>query len=151
MRRTVAIPVALLGLLAIVLVIEILTLTASLRLVDHADLVITNARQAMRNMVDMESSARGFELTGDERFLQTFKSAESQAPSSVDALTQLTADNPAQQARVREIRQLDEEWLRWAEHEIAEPSEQKADGGRVNSRRCPDGANTKPGKGDCRR
>jgi PAS domain S-box-containing protein len=119
LRRTVAVPVALLGLLAIVLVIEILTLTASLRLVDHTDLVITNARQALRYMVDMESSARGFELTGDERFLHTFKSAESQAPSSVDALAQLTGDNPAQQARVRDIRQLDENWVRWAEREIA--------------------------------
>ncbi len=119
MRRTVAIPVALLGLLAIVLVIEILTLTSSLHLVDHTDQVITNARQALRYMIDMESSARGFELTGDERFLQTFKSAESQAPSSVDALAQLTSDNPAQQERVRAIRQLDENWVRGAEHEIA--------------------------------
>jgi PAS domain S-box-containing protein len=119
LRRTVAIPVALLGLLAIVLVIEILTLTSSLRLVDHTDQVITNARQALRYMIDMESSARGFELTGDERFLNTFQSAESQVPSSVDALTQLTGDNPAQQARVRDIRQLDENWVRWAEREIA--------------------------------
>ena len=70
-------------------------------------------------MIDMESSARGFELTGDERFLKTFQSAESQLPASVDALTQLTSDNPAQQARVRDIRQLDENWVRWAEREIA--------------------------------
>jgi PAS domain S-box-containing protein len=117
LRRTVAIPVALLGLLAIVLVIEILTLTSSLRLVDHTDQVITNARLALRYMIDMESSARGFELTGDERFLKTFQSAESQVPSSVDALTQLTSDNPSQQ--VRDIRQLDENWVRWAEREIA--------------------------------
>ncbi len=50
LRRTVAIPVALLVLLAIVLVVEILSLTGSLRLVDHTDQVITNARQAMRYM-----------------------------------------------------------------------------------------------------
>jgi PAS domain S-box-containing protein len=119
LRRTVAIPVALLGLLAIILAVEIHTLTGSLSQVDHTDQVITNARQALRYMVDMESSARGFELTGDERFLKTFQSAESQVPSSVDALTQLTGDNPAQQARVRELRQLDQNWTRWAEHEIA--------------------------------
>jgi PAS domain S-box-containing protein len=119
LRRTVAIPVALLGLLAIVLVVEILTLTGSLRQVDHTDQVITNARLALRYMIDMESSARGFELTGDERFLKTFQSAESQVPSSVDALTQLTSDNPSQQVRIRDIRQLDENWVRWAEREIA--------------------------------
>jgi PAS domain S-box-containing protein len=119
LRRTVAIPVALLGLLAIILVIEILTLTSSLHLVDHTDQVIANARQAMRYMVDMESSARGFELTGDPKFLQPFHSAESQLPASVDALAQLTTDNPAQQSRIRDIRTLDENWIRWADGEIS--------------------------------
>ncbi|HEY4899582.1 MAG TPA: CHASE3 domain-containing protein [Terriglobales bacterium] len=119
LRRAIAIPVALLILLAVVLVIEILTLTGSLRLVDHADLVITNARQAMRYMVDMESSARGFELTGDERFLELFRSSEVQLPASIDALAQLTSDNPLQQSRVHDIRNLDQHWISWAEHEIA--------------------------------
>ena len=119
LRRTVAVPVALLILLAGVLGVEILTLNQSLHQVDHTDQVITNARQTLRYMVDMESSARGFELTGDERFLKTFQNAESQVPSSIDALTQLTGDNPTQQARIREIRTLDENWVRWAEHEIA--------------------------------
>ncbi len=41
LRRTVAIPVALLVLLAGVLVVEILTLTDSLRRVAHTDQVIT--------------------------------------------------------------------------------------------------------------
>ncbi len=119
LRRTVAIPVALLVLLAGVLVIEILTLTGSLHRVDHTDQVITNARQAMRYMVDMESSARGFELTGDERFRKTFQTAEVQLPASIAALTKLTGDNPTQQARIRDIRRLDENWVRWAEREIA--------------------------------
>ena len=41
LRRAIAIPVALLVLLAIVLVVEILTLTESLHLVDHTDQVIS--------------------------------------------------------------------------------------------------------------
>ncbi len=119
LRRTIAIPVALLVLLAIVLVVEILSLTGSLRQVDHTDHVITNARQAMRYMSDMESSARGFELTGDARFLQPFQSAKAQLPASIDALAQLTGDNPLQQARIGDIRSLDDRWIQWAEHEIA--------------------------------
>src|SRR5450631_4482247 len=119
LRRAIAIPVALLVLLAFVLVVEILTLTGSLRLVEHTDQVITNARQAMRYMIDMESSARGFELTGDAKFLEPFQNAKSQLPSSIAALTQLTGDNSLQQARVRDIRNLDEHWIHWAELEIA--------------------------------
>src|SRR5664279_4671753 len=99
LRRAVAIPVALLGVLAIILAVEILTLMQSLRMVDHTDHVITNARQAMRYMVDMESSARGFELTGDKKFLETFRNAESQLPGSIDALAKLTNDNALQQSR----------------------------------------------------
>ena len=90
LRRTVAIPVALLGVLAIVLAVEILTLTQSLRMVDHTDQVIANARQAMRYMVDMESSTRGFELTGDEKFLEIFHNAESRLPASIETLARLT-------------------------------------------------------------
>ena len=119
LRRTVAIPVALLGVLAVILSVEILTLMQSVRMVDHTDHVISNARQAMRYMADMESSARGFELTGDEKFLDTFRKAESQLPASIDALANLTNDNPLQQSRVRDIRRLDENWIHWAEHEIA--------------------------------
>jgi PAS domain S-box-containing protein len=119
LRRTVAIPVALLGVLAIILAFEILTLMQSLRLVDHTDHVIANARQAMRYMADMESSARGFELTGDEKFLNIFRNAESQLPASIDALAKLTNDNALQKARVDDIRELDENWTHWAEHEIA--------------------------------
>src|SRR5271169_6278642 len=119
LRRAVAIPVALLILLAGVLGVEIATLNRSLNQVDHTDQVITNARLALRYMVDMESSARGFELTGDDRFLKTFQSAELQVPSSIEALSELTSDNPAQQARIRDIRTLDENWVRWAEREIA--------------------------------
>src|SRR5271157_4800629 len=117
LRRTIAIPVALLVLLAAVLGVEIVSLNGSLHLVDHADLVITNARQAMRYMTDMESSARGFELTGDQRFLAPFRNAEAQLPASIDALTKLTSDSPLQQSRVRDIRRLDENWIQWAERE----------------------------------
>ena len=119
LRRAVAVPVALLALLAIILGIEILSLTSTLRRVEHTDEVMTDARQAMRNMIDMESSARGFELTGDERFLEPFQNAKSQLPVNIDALAQLTRDNPSQQARIRDIRSLDENWIRWAEREIA--------------------------------
>ena len=119
LRRTVTIPVALLGVLAIILAIEILTQMKSLRLVDHTDHVIASARQAMGYMSDMESSARGFELTGDGKFLQVFRHARWQLPASIDALANLTKDNALQGSRVREISDLDENWIRWAEQEIA--------------------------------
>src|SRR5499427_1519335 len=72
LRRTVAIPVALLVLLAVVLVVEILSLTSALRWVDHAEEVIADSRELMRNMIDMETAIRGYYLTGNRSFLEPF-------------------------------------------------------------------------------
>jgi len=58
LRRTVAIPVALLVLLAVVLVVEILSLTSALRWVDHAEEVVADSRELMRNMTNMETAIR---------------------------------------------------------------------------------------------
>ena len=77
LRRTVAIPVALLGLLAVVLVVEILSLSSALRWVDHAEEVIADSRELMRNMTDMETGIRGYSLTGDRAFLDPVVASKS--------------------------------------------------------------------------
>ena len=94
-------------------------MTSNLAWVDHSDHVIDNSRQAMRLMVEMESSVRGYELTRDPKFLDSFQDAKAQLPSQIDRLQQLTADNQLQQNRLKEIANLDNEWIDWAEQEIA--------------------------------
>ncbi len=74
LRRTVLIPVVLLGLLAVTLVVEIVSLTASLHWVDQTDQIIASARQLMGNMLDMEGSLRGYYATGDKAFLDSYDS-----------------------------------------------------------------------------
>ena len=125
LRRTVAIPIVLLVLLAATLIVEVLSLTNSLRWVDHSDRVMSNARQSMRYMVDMESSVRGFELTGDRSFLETFDQASQQLPASIDQLVQLTSDNALQQSRLKDIRDLDKSWIEWARQEIAQHADKR--------------------------
>jgi PAS domain S-box-containing protein len=119
LRRTIAVPLVLLGLLAIALVVEVVSLVSSLRSVDHSDQVMDNSRQAMRRMVEMESSLRGYELTHDKAFLNSFEQAKSGLPNSIDSLVQLTADNKLQQDRLKDIRDLDNGWVQWAEQQIA--------------------------------
>jgi PAS domain S-box-containing protein len=125
LRRAVAIPVVLLVLLAGTLILEVLSLTSSLRSVDHSDRVMANARQSMRYMVDMESSVRGFELTGDRSFLETFEQSKKQLPESINQLVQLTSDNAGQQSRLKNLRDLDNEWIEWASDEIAKHADKK--------------------------
>jgi PAS domain S-box-containing protein len=119
LRRTVALPVLLLVMLAAVLASEILLLGASLRWVDHSDQVIATARQLMRNMVEMDTAERGYSLTKEPSFLETYNEAESRVPEQIQILEKLTADNPAQQQRLRVIRDLDLRWIDWADKRLA--------------------------------
>ncbi|HEX8893416.1 MAG TPA: CHASE3 domain-containing protein, partial [Terriglobales bacterium] len=68
---------ALLVLLAVLLTVEILSLTSALRWVDHAEEVIANSRQLMRYMIEMETGLRGYYLTGNRRFLDPFVASRS--------------------------------------------------------------------------
>ncbi|MGC2111926.1 MAG: CHASE3 domain-containing protein, partial [Candidatus Korobacteraceae bacterium] len=120
LRRMVALPVFLLVLLAIVLASEILLLNASLRWVDHSDQVIANARQLMRNIVEMETGLRGYYLTGDQSFLAPYDDSRSKVAEQLDSLRQATIDNPAQQERLRQVQNLDLRWIRWADQQLVQ-------------------------------
>ncbi|MDR3747624.1 MAG: CHASE3 domain-containing protein [Acidobacteriota bacterium] len=124
LRRTVLIPVVLLVLLAVTLVVEILSLTASLRWVDHTDQVIANSRQLMRYMLDMETGLRGYHLTGDAVFLDSYNSGKPRVAEQLALLKYLIRDNPEQQARLREIGDLDGHWTSYAERMLLQPKGQ---------------------------
>jgi PAS domain S-box-containing protein len=121
LRRTVLIPVVLLVLLAVTLVVEILTLTRSLKWVDHAEQVISNSRQLMRYMVDMETGIRGYHLTGDKSFLEPYEVAKPRVPEQLALLLKLTADTPDQQRRLKEIQEVDLRWIDYAERLLLLP------------------------------
>ena len=122
LRRTVAVPVALLVLLAFVLVVEILSLNSALRWVDHAEEVIADSRELMRYMIDMETGIRGYFLTGDRSFLEPFIAAKPGVVQELGLLQRLTADEPDEQRRLAEVRQLDLRWMDYADHLLQQPA-----------------------------
>jgi len=56
-----------------------------------------------RRVLEMESAARGFLLTGDERGLDHFPVAQVDLDRSMRALARLTADNPVQARRLADV------------------------------------------------
>ena len=122
LRRTVAIPVALLAMLAVLLAVEILNLTSALRWVDHAQEVISNSRQLMRYMIEMETGLRGYYLTGDRSFLDPFVASRPGVFQELDLLQRLTADEPETQQRLTDVRQLDLKWIDYADHLLQQPA-----------------------------
>lgn len=72
--------------------------------VSHSDLVILKLEQALSLMKDAETGQRGYLLTGKQEFLEPYEGAVQKARQLVDETYALTADNPAQQRNVAEIR-----------------------------------------------
>ena len=118
LRRTVALPVLLLVLLAAILTGEILLLGWSLRWVDHSDQVLSAARQLQRQIVEMETALRGYYLTGDDSFLNAYNDAKSKVNEQAQPLDSLTRDNAAQQERLQRVRESDLRWMQWADQQV---------------------------------
>jgi PAS domain S-box-containing protein len=122
LRRTVAIPVILLMLLAVVLAGEIVWLSSAQRSVDHSDQVIANARQLMRYMIDMETALRGYHITGDRSFLEPYNDAKPRVPEQLESLKGQVTDNPGQSLRLQQLRDLDLKWIQYAEGLLQQPT-----------------------------
>ncbi|AMM23595.1 response regulator [Variovorax sp. PAMC 28711] len=87
--------------------------------VEHTDQVTRNATEAQRLSVDMESSMRGYLISGDVRFLDPYQSAQSRIDGELGALRALVADNKAQVARVDRIAAAQTSWDAYAADLIA--------------------------------
>ena len=88
------------GLAAIVIVFK--SNTAE-RWVRHTFEVELLTERFLTNLIDAESSARAYVLTGREDFLNSFHTSRQAASQSLALLETKTADNPSQQMLLREI------------------------------------------------
>src|SRR4051794_10656259 len=78
--------------------------------VAHTLQVIGTANAALADLVDMETSYRGFLLAGDDSFLVPYNNADAEVDGQLDRLRELTADNPMQLARWDSIESQIQEW-----------------------------------------
>ena len=75
----------------------------SLGWVAHTHEVQSRLQRFSSGIRDVEASFRGYAIVGDDRLLQHFKTDEVQMRESLAVLFELTADNPDQQIRLREL------------------------------------------------
>ena len=85
--------------------------------VAHTLQVIALAEETEGDLVDMETGYRGFLLTGQEQFLDPYTAGLASYPDRLRQLEELTADNPPQVARWRNIADLTQQWTQ----QITEP------------------------------
>ncbi|HLI30399.1 MAG TPA: CHASE3 domain-containing protein [Terriglobia bacterium] len=70
------------------------------RWVGHTNTVLLKLEVALSEVGDAQSAARGFVMTGDERYLVLYRNAASITRRKVNMLRQLTADNAEEQRRL---------------------------------------------------
>ena len=78
----------------------------ALEWVGHSRAVLLGLSATLAAVVGAETGQRGYLITGNFGYLDPYFAARRTLGSELDALERMTADNPAQNARVREIRQL---------------------------------------------
>jgi signal transduction histidine kinase len=70
----------------------------------HSQQVIATANRLQTFVIDLETGARGFALTRDERYLDPWRRAQALYPSAIATLLDLTRDNRLQHRRALAIR-----------------------------------------------
>ena len=119
LRRLLMVPIAALLLLGVLLSLGILELVRSARWVDHTDQVIAIANELQTLMIDEETGVRGFLLSHDPASLKPWDAAKAQIGTTFDQLAQLIRDNPAQEARLKNLRERHGVWQHSSEQQIA--------------------------------
>jgi len=111
-----ATPIALLLLLGGLLGRQLLEMAEDASRVDHTDRVLVATNKTLIQILDQETSVRGYLLSGDRAFLEPYERA--QPLEGFARVQQLTADNPGQQQRFDEAKQRYLSWLSLAEQPV---------------------------------
>jgi len=77
--------------------------------VEHTERVIAVADDIQSDLVDSETAARGFVITGEEYFIEQHMTVRGSVQTKINLLFELTSDNPRQQTRLQEVRELAKE------------------------------------------
>ena len=109
-RRSIFLPLFPLLLTALVLFWQLRGAAETTEWVDHTDRAIAGVSDIERMMLDRESSLRGFLITGMPAFLEQFDQADAKLGGAFDELDILVSDNPPQQHRLHDARELGRRW-----------------------------------------
>lgn len=85
---------------------------------DHTEKVLRSLQQLLSHSLDLETGARSYAVTGDERFMRPLLSAKIAARQTIDSLKALVRDDPTQTSRVDTLSALIGEKTLISEHVV---------------------------------
>jgi PAS domain S-box-containing protein len=89
--------------------------TESDRWVRHSHEVLEDLQSSLSTMQDVESSYRGFVITGNERFLKSYGASILRPRQEETVIQHLTEDNPEQQRQLTNLHRLADQEIQYAE------------------------------------
>ncbi len=78
----------------------------------HTYEVLGETRGLGEGIINMDTGARGFAITGDKRFLQPLTKGQAEFSRYFKRAQSLTVDNPVQQQRLRQLDEQQQQWRR---------------------------------------
>jgi len=96
--------------IAIIVVINLTRLDETSKWVQHTQGVIAQGNLLAKQLIDMETGERGFLITGDEKFLEPYRTGRLKFNETLNRLVATVSDNPAQVAKLQQIRSLENQW-----------------------------------------
>lgn len=99
-----AIPIVLMVAMALLARFVSSRLTTTTELVERTLVVQSTMQLALARLIDAESGARGYFITGQDTFLERYATAQVDVARSLDRAVELTGSNPAQQGRIERVR-----------------------------------------------
>ena len=98
---------------------EMLLSTESQRWVQHTHEVIESLQNLVASMQALESSARGYVLTGKESYLDSYYANKARAQAQLTNVSNLTLDNPVEQRQIPRLEKLGAQETQLAETVLA--------------------------------
>jgi methyl-accepting chemotaxis protein len=101
-----ALSFSLLAIIGLVAYRTIDSLTKSSYAVTHSHAVLEHLSAVLNQLTDAETGQRGFVITGEDAYLEPYRSGTAAVPKLMEELRELTADNPNEQRRIGEAEPL---------------------------------------------
>jgi PAS domain S-box-containing protein len=110
LRQVFLLPVAALLVVAGALYLQIRSANATVNLIQDSDARISQATLVSKLIVDEESGLRGYETTGDARFLQPFTEAESHVQTEIQDLDAMAGADADMKHDLSDLRDKHQTW-----------------------------------------
>ena len=105
-----AVPIALIAIVGTISIVALQFVAHNVRWVDHTHKVLAKGNEIVAAAVDMETGMRGFLLSGQEAFLDPYRSGEQRIFETLSDLRETVSDNPDQVARLTEAESVITDW-----------------------------------------